>query len=171
MKPLRQHFQQLQVPTRHRVAFASQSFPTHPGDSGPLAGSLPPVSPWGRRMGSAVGAGRHVPCFTRAAFLKPGLWNAPWPLALPSSLEPFLALSGTRPPHMAAFLATAPSPVDAGSERQERENCLMGRLLGGPGWGRGRDTHCPPRASWKDVFVLPICQTVQRVSSQANVHF
>lgn len=35
------------------------------------------------------------PCFTEQAFLKPGLWAPLASLALPSSLEPFLALSGT----------------------------------------------------------------------------
>ena len=47
VKPLQQHFQQPRVPTCPPVAFASQSFPTHTGDLGPLAGrrsasSVPP---------------------------------------------------------------------------------------------------------------------------------
>lgn len=82
-----------------------------------------------------------IPCFTRAVFLKPGLWSAPWLLALPSSLEPFLALSGTRSPHMAAFLETAPSPVNAGSEKQELRELSDGASVRRARLGKGAVAH------------------------------
>ena len=127
MKPLQQRFQQLRVPTCHQVSFASQSFPTHPGTRGHWpADSLSLVSPGrqlcarprGRRMRGVVGTSQHVSCFTRAVFSS--LNSLERPLVLDSALFSG-ALRGAerdQAPHRAAFLLRAPSPVDAGSEKQ-----------------------------------------------------
>lgn len=85
MKPLRQHFQQLRVPTRHRVAFASQSFPTHPGDSGPLAGRRSASSvPLGPKDGECGGRRPARPLLHPSSV--PQAWTLERPLAPGSAL-------------------------------------------------------------------------------------
>lgn len=80
-----------------------------------------------------VGTGQHVSCFTRAAFSS--LNSLERPLVLDSALFSG-ALHGAerdQAPHRAAFLARAPNPVDAGSEKQ-----VLRELSGGASVRRAR---------------------------------
>ena len=71
-----------------------------------------------------------------------------------------MALSGTRSPHTAAFLVTAPSPVDAGSEKQELRELSDGASVRRPRLGKGAmGTHTVHRGPAGKTRLF--CQTVR----------